>query len=109
MDGMSSRPLNLRADDEIFEHSILAAGYKGYMLFVATFGYAWVFLNCAKVLSSRSTEGFSNTSIAIYMAVSASYLVYGFLRNDPVLVLSSSIAITSNIFLLVCLFIVESV
>lgn len=108
MDGFSSRPPNLTASGDIFEKNKYAHAYKGYMLFVATFGHLWIFLNAAKILSSNSSEGFSTSSLMIYMTVSSSYLVYGFLRNDPILVLSSCISLVANIFLLACMFIVDN-
>ena len=82
MDGASARPPpSLRASGDIFEKNAYARAYKHYMLFVATFGYAWIFLNAAKVLSSGSAEGFNMTSTSIYMTVSTSYLVWGFLKS----------------------------
>lgn len=109
MDGVAARPPNVTTGEAIFEKNRYALAYKYYMqLFVAIFGYAWIFINAAKVLSSGSTEGYSLTSLSIYLTVTTSYLVWGFLRGDSVLILSSCISIIANLFLLVCLFVVSN-
>lgn len=89
--------------------SPLAKAYSLYMAyFVTTAGYAWIYLNATKILTSGSAEGVNVSSTAIYMGVSVSFLVYGFLKRDRVIVIGSIISLLGNLFLLAAVFTVTS-
>jgi hypothetical protein len=73
---------------------------------IAVFGTAWGYTSAAEILSSGNAEGANVMSIAIYFCVSTSYLCWGFIRRDSIIVLGSLIGLVGNIFLLISIFIV---
>ena len=109
MNGASARPPAIaRYRSTTSEDNIYAGYYYKYMIVVASLGYSWVYLNAGSILSSGSAEGINVASTAILMGVSTSYLVYGYLRKDSIIVLSSIISLIGNLFLLTSVFIVTS-
>jgi len=110
MNGVSSRPPPVSdVPQTIMEGNPFATAYGYYMkYFIAIFGYSWIYLNAASVLSRGNAEGINVSGISIYMAVSASYLIWGFLRADSVIVLGSIISLIGNLLLLTAVFIVTS-
>ena len=93
--------------DSIFENNQFARYYSIYMTsVVAVTASSWIWVSVGEVFSSGSAEGVNLISIAIYMCISVSYLVYGFIKKDQVLVLGAILGITANLILLLATFIV---
>lgn len=104
MNGAAAKPSKIE-----FMRSPVARAYSNYMAyFVTTAGYAWIYMNAASILTSGDADGVNVTSTMIYMAVSTSFLVYGFLRRDRVIVIGSIISLLGNLFLLCAVFAVTS-
>lgn len=94
---------------DVFQKSSLARAFKLWMTyFVAIFGYSWIFISGATILINQSSSGVSVLALMIYLTVSLNWVVYGFLRRDPVIVIGSLIAIVANIFVLTAVFIVNN-
>lgn len=96
--------------DEFFENNSLANFYKLYMIYViAFFGYAWVFISAAQILASKNTSTTSAYAITIFSTVTSSFLLWGILTNDHVIVYGSLVALIGTLFLLFSIFIVDNV
>jgi len=78
------------------------------LYFVAIFGYAWVFIAGSQILLKHSSQGVSVAAIVIFMSVSLSWMLYGFMRKDKVIVVGSILSIIGQFFLLIVIFIVNT-
>ena len=75
---------------------------------LAVLGYTWLIVNGVYILVSNTSRGVSIVGLTIYMGVSISYLTYGLLRRDTVITTGAMVSITSNFFVMMCIFIVNS-
>ena len=82
--------------------------YFKYMKALSVLGYSWLIVNGIYILIVGTSEGVSMVGMGLYFSVSLSFLCYGLLRNDIVIVTGSMVALISNLFVLICIFIVIS-
>lgn len=93
-----------------FEENTLARVYKYYMQYVvALFGYSWVFIQAARVLSSRDSSLVTLSSLALFGGMTVSYLIWGLMIEDPILTVGSTTAFMGILFLLISVFLVDHV
>jgi hypothetical protein len=93
-----------------FEKNTLAKLYEYYMKYmVAIFGYAWVYIGAAQVLASGDDSSVSVLTVTLFSIVTASFLVWGLLVEDPVLTVGSLVALVGALFLLTSVFFVRHV
>lgn len=107
---MSHRYLQPSQDtDAIFREDKFARAYQLYMLaVVSVWGYSWIYVSASNILVKGEASGVSLPATTIYLAVSMSWLLYGALKKDPVILVGSTIAIFGSLFLMVAIFYVST-
>lgn len=78
--------------------------YYNYMAGVAFLGYAWLIIAAIRILKQHSSKGVSIAAHFVLFAGSISYLTYGLLRSDPVLVIAGVTAMIFNLIVIYCIF-----
>lgn len=98
-------------DDDTIEDfgdkSALGQFYYSYMKILAVAGYAWLLVSGIHILRKKTSEGVSVFGLTMYMSLSVSFLAYGILKHDDVVIMASVVAILCNLFVLSTIFIVN--
>lgn len=82
--------------------------YRRYMSVLAVVGHSWLVVSGIYILTKNTSKGVSIGALTIHLAMSLSYITYGLLRKDRIIVMGSLVSVMSNIFVLICIFIVNS-
>lgn len=82
--------------------------YHRYMKVLSVLGYSWLIVSGVYILVKDTSKGVSIVAITLHMGVSMSYLTYGILRRDSVIITGSIVSIISNFFVMLAIFIVNS-
>ena len=92
---------------EFMQDDPWGSAYRTYMRVLAVVGYSWLVVSGVHILQRGSSDGVSLMGLGMYMGLSASFLSYGLMLNDPVLITGSTVSLMCNLFVIVCIFIVN--
>lgn len=83
----------------------IMAYYEKYMLFVGVFGQLLYYIQAVKIFLLGSAEGVSVLAFLLGFISVSSWLVYGYLINNKILVISNLIAVFGALLVLAGIFI----
>lgn len=93
---------------DVLTETKLGKAYFMYMKIIAVLGYSSLVVSGGYILNKKTSQGVSVVALGIHMAVSCSWLTYGYLRNDMVIKIGAIVSICTNIFVLTIICIVNS-
>ena len=82
-------------------HITFSKYYDKYMILIALFGSIFIYLQAITIISNKSSENVSIPSYILFLIVSLSWLVYGVLWSDSLVVVSGLISTIGSIIALV--------
>lgn len=82
-------------------HRLFSKWYDRYMMLIAVFGSIFVYLQASVIIQNKSSENVSMPSYILFLIVSLSWMVYGILWTDWIVVISGMIASIGAIVALV--------